>query len=186
MSYVGASTASLAFRAVDQILDELLRKQRAKDRPRPQHKHVWAEMTRPGRWCAGRDAVARPYTCLPAWLWSVRLATRRKVLICLMDGEGNSWDLQEEWLLRAVPDLGLVPRERAALDGSHCFHAETSRGRAICRVLLLRMLLEGKVDQVIRSLPATARHAPSDGRETQTAPGHHYVLRQQPTAYAVR
>ena len=49
MSYVGAVYSIARFpRTVDQILDELLRKQRAKDRPRPQHKRVWAEMTRPG------------------------------------------------------------------------------------------------------------------------------------------
>src|SRR3954468_11355496 len=30
----------------DDILDEVLRDERAGDRPRPRHKHVWAEMTR--------------------------------------------------------------------------------------------------------------------------------------------
>ena len=43
----GRSTRIEPFvRKADDILDEVLRDEKAKDRPRPQHKHVWAEMTR--------------------------------------------------------------------------------------------------------------------------------------------
>lgn len=49
MAYVGGVYSIDRFpRTAEEIVDELLCKQRAKDRPRPQHKHVWAEMTRPG------------------------------------------------------------------------------------------------------------------------------------------
>ena len=47
MACVGAVYSIKPFvRTADDILDEVLRKKRAKDRPKPQHKHVWAEMTR--------------------------------------------------------------------------------------------------------------------------------------------
>ena len=47
MACVGAVYSIKPFvRTADDILDEVLRKKCAKDRPRPQHKHVWAEMTR--------------------------------------------------------------------------------------------------------------------------------------------
>jgi hypothetical protein len=47
MACVGAVYSIDPFlRTADDILDEVLRDKRAKDRPRPRHKHVWAEMTR--------------------------------------------------------------------------------------------------------------------------------------------
>ncbi|RUL80935.1 hypothetical protein TsocGM_25645, partial [Tautonia sociabilis] len=47
MACVGAVYTIEPFvRKVDDILDEVLRDERAGDRPEPQHKHVWAEMTR--------------------------------------------------------------------------------------------------------------------------------------------
>jgi hypothetical protein len=154
MSYVGAVYTIARFpRTVDQILDELLRKQRAKDRPRPQHKHVWAEMTRPG------DGVLQG-TLLhgPTYLFAnlavecqARDPQRKKVLICLMDGERQLWDLQEEWLVRAVPILDLFHVNERLWTAAHCFHHEASPEAQAFVERYLRMLLEGKVDSVIRS-----------------------------------
>jgi hypothetical protein len=154
MSYVGAVYTVARFpRTVDQILDELLRKQRAKDRPRPQHKHVWAEMTRPG------DGVLQG-TLLhgPTYLFAnlavecqARDPQRKKVLICLMDGERQLWDLQEEWLVRAVPILDLFHVNERLWTAAHCFHHEASPEAQAFVERYLRMLLEGKVDSVIRS-----------------------------------
>ena len=47
MAYVGAVYTIDRFRrTADDVIDELARKERAADRPVPQHKQVWAEMTR--------------------------------------------------------------------------------------------------------------------------------------------
>jgi hypothetical protein len=47
MAYVGAVYTIDRFRrTAEEVVDELARKQRAADRPPPQHKQVWAEMTR--------------------------------------------------------------------------------------------------------------------------------------------
>ena len=46
MAYVGAVYTIDRFpRAADDVVDELARRERAADRPQPQHKRVWAEMT---------------------------------------------------------------------------------------------------------------------------------------------
>ena len=46
-------------RTADEVVDELLRRERSKDRPQPQHKRVWAEMTRveDGDDCTGRERL---------------------------------------------------------------------------------------------------------------------------------
>jgi Uncharacterised protein family (UPF0236) len=154
MAYVGAVYSIDRFRrTVDQILDELLRKARANDRPRPQHKHVWAEMTRPG------DGLLEG-TLLhgPSYLFAglavecqARDPARKKVLICLMDGERQLWDLQADWLPRAVQILDLFHVNERLWTAAHCFHAETSPEATRFVERYLRMLLEGKVDSVIRS-----------------------------------
>jgi hypothetical protein len=151
MSYVGAVYSIARFRrTADQILDELLRKERAQDRPRPQHKHVWAEMTRPGE----NDSLLHG----PSYLFAgmavechARDPARKKVLICLMDGEKQLWDLQKDWLGRAVGILDLFHVNERLWTAAHCFHRETSPAAVQFVERYLRMLLEGKVDSVIRS-----------------------------------
>lgn len=155
MAYVGAAYTIDRFpRRADEIVDELLRKKRAKDRPRPQHKHVWAEMTRPG------DGVGEG-TLLhgPSYLFAelavechARDPARRKDLVCLLDGEKQLWDLQEEWLPRAVQILDIFHVNERLWAAAHCFHPEKSPQAEQFVERYLRMLLEGKVDSVIRSL----------------------------------
>lgn len=151
MSYVGAVYSIARFRrTADQILDELLRKQRAADRPRPQHKQVWAEMTRPGE----NDSLLHGPTYLFAGMaveCQARDPAREKVLICLMDGERQLWDLQEDWLGRAVGILDLFHVNERLWTAAHCFHRETSPEAGQFVEHYLRMLLEGKVESVIRS-----------------------------------
>ena len=152
MSYVGAVYTIARFRrTADQILDELLRKERAQDRPCPQHKHVWAEMTRPGQ----NDSLLHGPSYLFAGMaveCQARDPARKKVLICLMDGEKQLWDLQKEWLGRAVGILDLFHVNERLWMAAHCFHRETSPEAGQFVERYLRMLLEGKVDSVIRSL----------------------------------
>ena len=60
MAYVGAVYTIDRFRrTADEVVDELARKERAADRPAPQHKQVWAEMTRvlEGESCTGRERL---------------------------------------------------------------------------------------------------------------------------------
>lgn len=154
MAYVGATYSIDRFRrTADDIVDELLRKERAKDRPRPQHKRVRAEMTRPDD-----ELLSGMLLHGPSYLF-VGLAVecherdpnRRKELICLLDGERQLWDLQQEWLPRAVGILDLLHVNERLWTAAYCFHPEKSSAANEFVERYLRMLLEGKVDSVIRS-----------------------------------
>jgi hypothetical protein len=153
MAYVGAVYSIDRFpRTADEILDELLRKQRAKNRPHPQHKHVWAEMTRPD------DSSEGLLLHGPSYLFADlavechgRDSTRKKELICLLDGERQLWDLQADWLARAVPILDIFHVTERLWTAAHCFYSENSPAARKFVERYLRMLLEGRVDSVIRS-----------------------------------
>lgn len=154
MACVGAVYSIARFpRTADQVLDELLRKERAQDRPRPQHKHVWAEMTRPDESLPAGNLLHGP-TYLFAGMaveCQARDPARQKVLICLMDGEKQLWELQKDWLSRAVGILDLLHVNERLWTVAHCFHRETSPEAEAFVERYLRMLLEGKVDSVLRS-----------------------------------
>jgi hypothetical protein len=154
MAYVGATYSIDRFcRTADEIVDELLRKERAKTRPRPQHKRVRAEMTRPGD-----ELLSGVLLHGPSYLF-VGLAVechdrdpdRQKELICLIDGERQLWDLQQAWLPRAVGILDILHVNERLWTAAHCFHSEKSPAADQFVERYLRMLLEGKVDSVIRS-----------------------------------
>ncbi len=62
MACVGAVyTIDPFVRGTDDILDEVLREGRGEDRPEPNHKHVWAEMTR--EIVGERSRPRRPSSC---------------------------------------------------------------------------------------------------------------------------
>ena len=174
MAYVGAAYTIDPFeRTADDILDELLRQERAKDRPRPEHKHVWAEMTRPGD--DGREGVLLHG---PSYLFvelalecQARDPTRKKTLICLLDGERQLWGLQQEWLPRAVGILDLFHVTERLWAAAYCFHPKNSDEARQFVERYLRKLLEGKVKSVIRSFRRllSTRHLTQENRRTLLA-----------------
>ncbi len=148
MAYVGAVYTIDPFRrTADDVLDELDRKERAAERPAPQHKQVWAEMTRvrEGESCTGRERlfVEMAVAC------HERDPQRAKTLVCLMDGEKALWEVQREWLPRAVCILDLFHVLERLWQVAHVFHREGSREAAQFVTRHLRLLLEGKVGYVI-------------------------------------
>jgi hypothetical protein len=148
MAYVGAVYTIAPFvRTPDQILDEAARRKRAKDRPRPQNKHVWGEMTqlKEGELLDGRSNLFLHL----AVECQIRDPNHQKPLICLMDGEEPLWSAKEEWLDRAVEildffhvsehlwQMGRIHLKGRKLDDFVEHHA--------------RMFLEGKVDYAVRN-----------------------------------
>src|SRR5512142_2498578 len=108
----------------DDILDEVLRDKRAKDRPKPQHKHVWAEMI--------REVEGQPPVTAKDGLFCQLFdeLTARKVgqdrpVICLMDGERSLWDAREAYFPEAVGVLDLFHVLERVWGVAHCF---TRRG----------------------------------------------------------
>jgi hypothetical protein len=151
MACVGAVYTIEPFvRTADDILDEVLRDERAGDRPRPQHKHVWAEMTR-----QVGDEVINAKGSLFALLEAESAARNPghdRPVICLMDGERSLWDMQREHFPGAVGILDLFHVLERLWAAAHCFHKEGSAGARRYVEERLRDLLQGRVGYVIAGL----------------------------------
>jgi hypothetical protein len=150
MAYVGAVYTIDPFpRTADEVIDEVARKARARERPVPRHKHVWAEMTRVSQGEGGESSGRDRLFIEMAIAAHDRDPTRKKTLVCLMDGEAALWKAQQEWLPGAVCILDLFHVLERLWSVAHVFHREGSREAEAFVTRHLRMLLEGKVGYVI-------------------------------------
>lgn len=181
MAYVGAVyTIDRFVRTPDQIIDELQRRQRQAQRPKPCHKHVWAEMTCvvEGQTCNGRvtlfDQLAQE--------WARRDPQQNKPAICLLDGERALWEVRALFWPETIGILDLFHVLERLWTAAHCFHADGSEEAAGFVNKRLRLLLEGKVGAVIkdlRQLQATPR-LPARKRQTLgTVIGYYTNNREQ-------
>jgi hypothetical protein len=151
MAYVGAVYTIARFpRTTDQVLEEMARRERAEERPRPQHKRVWAEMTRilEGEPVSGREWLF----CSLALECQQRDPQRKKTLICLLDGERSLWDMQRFWFGRAIGILDIFHVSERVWEVAHCFHKRESEAARQFATHHLRMILDGKVSYVLRNL----------------------------------
>lgn len=147
MATVGAVYTIAPFRrTADDVLDEMRRKRRAADRPRPVGKQVFAEMTefREGKVVKGQGKL---FTAL-AWT-AIQRGGGDKTLVCLMDGQRSLWAEAESWFGKAVGVLDIYHVAEWLWKTAYCFHRETSREAEQWVDRHLRLLLEGKVGCVI-------------------------------------
>ena len=148
MAYVGAVYSIDRYRrTADDVLDEVQRRERRQDRPVPQHKRVWAEMTRveEGKSCSGRVQL---FAELAVACYE-RDPQQRKTLVCLLDGEAALWTMQGQWLGGSVGVLDIFHVLERLWLVAHCLHPEKSLAAEAYVTHHLRMLLEGKVGYVI-------------------------------------
>jgi hypothetical protein len=147
MAYVGAVYSVAPFvRTPEEIVNELRRKQRQADRPRPQNKQVFAEMTR----FREGEVVNGQVQCFARLAWSaIRRADREKPLVCLMDGQRSLWALKESWFPKAVGVLDIFHVLERLWQVAHACHGEGTRQAEWQVDRHLRLLLEGKVAWVI-------------------------------------
>lgn len=167
MAYVGAVYSIDPFeRTADDVVQELDRRQRATDRPVPQHKHVWAEMTTlaEGEVCTGRERLFVEMAVAA----HERDPTHRKPLVCLMDGEAGLWEMQRQWLPRALGILDLFHVLERLWQAAHCFHPEKSPQAEQFVTRRLRQLLEGKVQGVIGGLRRLVKKHDLRGQQRRT------------------
>jgi hypothetical protein len=151
MACVGAVYSIEPFvRRAEEIIDEVLRDEKAQERPRPQHKHVWAEMTRE---IGGVEVPAKEslFCQLYAELTARNLGHDRPV-VCLLDGERALWDAQGVYFPEAVGILDLFHVLERLWAVAHCFHEEGSEGARQFVEERLRDLLQGRVRYVIAGL----------------------------------
>ena len=149
MAYVGAVYTIDRFRrTANDVLDEMARRSRAEARPRPQHKRVWAEMTRV---LEGEPCTGELLFCNLAVECEQRNPSGKKTLICLLDGERSLWDMQRAWFPQAIGILDIFHVSERIWEVAHCVYAQGSDAAREFATRHLRMILEGKVGYVLRN-----------------------------------
>jgi hypothetical protein len=138
-------------RTADDVLDEVRRRQSRQDRPEPQHKHLWAELTHLRQ---GEAYNGRSLAFIGAAVELFRRDPRdQKPIVCVTDGERALLDEVEQWLPpRTIHILDIMHVLERLWQAAYCFHAEGSREAEGFVDHRLRMLLEGRVGQVIGGL----------------------------------
>jgi hypothetical protein len=156
MACVGAVYSIEPFvRTAEDLLDEVLRHRKAERRPRPRHKHVWAEMT--------HDVDGVPITAKEAVFCQLcdELAARNvddaRPVVCLLDGERALWEAQKVYFPEAVGILDLFHVLERLWAVAHCFHREGSVAAGEFVEHRLRDLLQGRVGSVIAGLKRRLR-----------------------------
>lgn len=123
----------------------------SRDRPKPQHKEVWASLPRDDTPGSGID-------CAFAWMIGElylrgRAKDKRKPLVFLSDGQDALWEAFAKWLPeRAVGILDLLHVTPRLWKAAHVFHEEGGqKAEDFVRDRLLRVL-RGEAAGVIRGL----------------------------------
>ena len=162
MACVGAVYAIVPFpRSVDEILNEVLRKESVSRRPRPNHKHVRADLSA----CNAQAGLVAEKETTFAWLAAQvdqRNPLGQQAVVCLMDGEKKLWSLKRKYLPNAIGILDLWHVMERLWKGAYVFHKEGSNQAQAWVTKRLEMLLKGKVGYVIRALrQMITKHLPA-------------------------
>jgi hypothetical protein len=185
MAYVGAVyTIDPFVRSADDVLDEVLRHERARGRPTPQHKRVWAEMTRAERAAVaglgnGKDAL---FGQLSDDLVRRNRQVRRPVIF-VSDGERALWEKQREYFPWAIGVLDIFHVLERLWLAAHCLHPEGSAAAESYVTERFRSLLEGKVKSVIAGLRTQARQQAGAKRRTLRRAANYFANNQDHMKY---
>ena len=166
MACVGAVYSIGPFvRRAEDIIDEVLRDEKAGERPEPQHKHVWAELTRE---VGGIEVPAKEGLFCQLYAESIaRNLGHDRPVICLLDGERALWDAQRVYFPEAVGILDLFHVLERLWAVAHCFHKEGSDEAKQFVEHRLRDVLQGRVGYVIGSLRKRLRAGKLSGQRRQ-------------------
>jgi hypothetical protein len=148
MACVGGVYSVAPFpRTADDVLDEILRKEKRPQRPKPQNKRLRAVLTRE---VDGQEVNAKEVVF--DWL-ATELQQRdpheHRTVVAVMDGESKLRDLQELKISRAIGILDIWHVTEYLWDLAYCFYREGSDEAEGFVETYLRKLLEGKVNRVI-------------------------------------
>jgi hypothetical protein len=161
MACVGGVYSVAPFRrTVEDVLNEILRKEKQEQRPKPQNKRLRAVLTRDveGEEVNAKDVV---FDWLAQELQQ-RDPREKRTVIAVMDGENKLRDLQELKIKRAIGILDIWHVTEYLWDLAYCFYREGSDAAEAFVETYLRKLLEGKLNRVIGGIRqmATKRDLP--------------------------
>jgi hypothetical protein len=143
----GVYSVSPFRRTAEEVLDEILRKEKQQQRPEPKNKRLRAVLTREvdGKQVNGKDVVFD-------WLAQEvrqRDPQQHRRVVAIMDGETKLRELQELKLGRAIGILDIWHVTEYLWKLAYCFHPEGSDEAEAFVETHLRKLLEGKLRRVI-------------------------------------
>jgi hypothetical protein len=162
MACVGGVYSVAPFRrTVEDVLNEILRKEKQEQRPKPKNKRLRAVLTRDvdGQEVNAKDVIFD-------WL-AMELQQRdpreHRTVVAVMDGESKLRDLQELKIKRAIGILDIWHATEYLWELAYCFHHDGSDEAQAFVETYLRKLLEGKVNRVIGGIRqmATKRDLPN-------------------------
>ncbi len=150
-------------RTVEEVLNEVLRKEKQEQRPKPQNKRLRAVLTRE---VDGQEVNAKHVVF--DWLaqeLQQRDPQEKRTVVAIMDGENKLRDLQEVKLQRVIGILDIWHVTDYLYDLAYCFHRDGSKEAKAFVETYLRKLLEGKVNRVIGGIRQMAtKHNLSDSK----------------------
>ncbi|MGZ0170421.1 MAG: ISKra4 family transposase, partial [Planctomycetales bacterium] len=144
-------------RTIDQVLDEVLRKECARSRPRPQHRRLYGDMTRalPDDLDTEFDGRVGVFSWLSHEV-STRSGDGSRPVICLMDGEHKLWARKRELLPEGVVEvLDLWHVMHRLWDVAKALHGADDAASRDSVSQRLRQILSGNVGRVIGGLRQT-------------------------------
>jgi len=161
MACVGGVYSVAPFRrTVEDVLNEIFRKEKQEQRPKPQNKRLRAVLTREvdGEVVNAKDVV---FDWLAQELQQ-RDPHENRTVIAVMDGENKLRDLQELKIKRAIGILDIWHVTEYLWELAYCFYRDGSDEAESFVETYLRKLLEGKVNRVIGGIRqmATKRGLP--------------------------
>jgi len=166
MACVGGVYSVAAFpRTADDVLDEILRREKQDRRPKPQNKRLRAVLTR-----RVDDEEVNAKDVVFDWLAKEvqeRDPQEQRTVVAIMDGETKLRDLQELTIHRAIGILDIWHVTEYLWKLAYCFHHEGSGEAEAFVETYLRKLLQDDVGRVIGGIRqmATKRKLPKAKRE---------------------
>jgi len=148
MACVGGVYSAAPFRrTVEDVVNEVLRKEKQQQRPEPQNKRLRAVLTREvdGAEVNAKDVI---------FDWLAKEVRQRdpheqRTVVAVMDGETKLRDLQELKIGRAIGILDIWHVTEYLWKLAYCFYCDGSDEAEAFVGTYLRKLLEGKVHRVI-------------------------------------
>ena len=165
-------------RTADDVVNEILRESRQKDRPVPQNKRMRSKLTRP---IEGIEANSKEQ--IFSW-FEEQIAFRNpdgsKVMVCVMDGERALWKMLDSYEWEVVRVLDIYHVLEYLWDAAYCFCSESSDTAQKFVTERLRRILEGDVGRVIGGLKQMAtKHNLRGNRKRQLSVAINYLQRNR-------
>jgi len=179
MACVGAVYSIDPFqRTADDVVNEILRESRQKDRPVPQNKRMRAKLTRQieGIEAKGKEQIF-------SW-FAEQIAFRNpdgsKPMVCVMDGERALWKMLDSYEWDVVRVLDIYHVLEYLWNAAYCFCPEGSNTAQEFVTERLRRILEGDVGRVIGGLKQMAtKHHLRGSRKRQLSVAINYLQRNR-------